>query len=156
MTELNEFRLTISGKADVVIHGLPNSEALALRAERDARLGGFFRRRTFVLVDKAGYPLFLVCRDTRRPHAHDVAAGGALVWANFLQTRYRIALPNGITWLVHVLLFTERLSLSSTGMPNAVKIQVIRKNHWQVFLAPSSDESVLLGVFALILTGRWN
>jgi hypothetical protein len=156
MTELKEFRLTISGKAGVAIHDRPNSEVLALRADHGARSGGVFRRSTFVLVDKAGHPLLRMCRETRGPHADAVPAGGALVWASRFQTRYRIALSNGITWLVHVPVFTERLSLSSTGAPNTVKVEVIRKNQWRVFLAPSGDELVLLGTLALILTERWN
>jgi len=156
MTELNEFRLTISGKADVLIHDRPNSEALALRAEHDARSGGVFRRSTFVLVDKAGHPFLRMCRETRGPHADAVPAGGALVWVSGFQTRYRIALSNGITWLVSAPLFTERLSLSSTGARSTVKVQVIRKNQWRVLLASCGDESVLLGSLALILTERWN
>jgi hypothetical protein len=156
MTELKEFRLTISGKADVVIHDGPNNEALALRADHVARSGGIFRRRTYILVDKAGHQLLRVRRETRSSHADAVPVGGALVWASRFQTRYRIALSNGITWLVHVPLFTEKLSLSSTGTSSTVQIQVIRKNHWRVLLAPTGDESVLLSTLALILTERWN
>jgi hypothetical protein len=39
MPELKEFRLTVSGKADVVIHDGPNSEALALRVEHRGGAG---------------------------------------------------------------------------------------------------------------------
>src|SRR5581483_7813195 len=156
MTELEEFRLTISGKADVVIRDRPDSEVLVLRAEHGARSGGVFRRSTFVLVDKAGHPLLRMCRETRGPRTDAAPAGGALVWASRFQTRYRITLSNGIIWLVRAPMFTERLSLSSTGAPNMVKVQVIRKNQWRVFLAPSGDESELLGTLALILTERWN
>jgi hypothetical protein len=121
MTQLKEYQLSISGKADVVIFDAPTSEALALRAERGARAGGFSRRRTFVLNDKSGQPLLRMSRTAFGARIDAHPDGGAILWASRFQTRYRITLSSGLEWFVHVPLFTERFSLSAGSETSAMK-----------------------------------